>query len=98
MGDCNYVQPRDAAPPQIRRDHVLAEIELRGATTDGTSGIDEQGASLRRDEQRGISLTDINRSDLQQAATDSRLRRNECEDHRPPTNCHQAGDLVCRTT
>lgn len=50
MGDCNHVQPRDTAPPKIGRDDVLAEIELRGATTDWTSGIDEQDASLWRDQ------------------------------------------------
>ena len=63
--DGDGVEARDAARPEIGRDDVFAEVELRAAGTDGASGIDEQSVPLRGDEQRGIAFTHVDRGHLQ---------------------------------
>jgi hypothetical protein len=80
VGDRDRVEARDAARPQIGRDNVFAEVELRAAGAEGASGIDQQGAALRRDEQRGVAFAHVDRGDLQESGADARSGGDERED------------------
>ena len=62
VGDGDRVEARETARPEIGRDNVFAEVELRASGTDRASGIDQQGAALRGNEQDGIAFTDVDRS------------------------------------
>ncbi len=82
MGDGDGVEARDAARPEIGRNDVFAEVELRAAGADGASGIDQQGAALRGDEQGGVAFADVDRSDFQNSGMRVRGGGDECESER----------------
>ncbi|MGA2946796.1 MAG: hypothetical protein WBP65_05220 [Candidatus Sulfotelmatobacter sp.] len=46
MGNRDGVEAGDTARPEVRRDHVFAEVELRSTAPDGASGINQQSAAL----------------------------------------------------
>src|ERR1700685_2770483 len=52
VSNCDRVQPRDAALPEIRRDDTFAKIELLPARSNRPARIDQQRVSLRHNQQR----------------------------------------------
>src|SRR5208282_6400726 len=59
MRDYDHVQTIDASMPEIRRDHLFAEIKVGMHPLRKSSGINQQGATLGRDQQNGIALSDV---------------------------------------
>ena len=98
MGDRDHVEMGDAAGPEIRRDHIFAEIELRAAAPDRSAGIDEQSAALRRDQQDGVSFAYVDGSDFENSSARLRLRGKDGERERCDQQCNQPGDREQRTT
>ena len=64
----------DAAIPKIRRDHLLADIEVGMHPLRQASGINQQGAALGRDQQNGIALPDVDGRHLHHAGAKVRAR------------------------
>ena len=69
----------DATGPQVGRDYVFAEVELRTGAPDGATGVDEQGAALRRDEQNGVAFANVDGSDLENSGAGLRFGGKEGE-------------------
>ncbi len=64
MGNGDDIEVGDASRPEIGRDYVFAEVELRAGAPNRATGVDEQGLALGRDQQNGIAFADIDGSDL----------------------------------
>src|SRR5271156_6501021 len=68
VGEGDGIEPADIAGPQDRRHDVFADFKVGVrslSAPDGTAGIDEKGFPLRRDQQQGVSLADIDGGDLE---------------------------------
>ena len=68
MRQRNGIQTTNVPPPEILRDDVLADIEMRIAgsgATDGAARIYQQRVAIGSDNEQRVSLTDIQRGDLQ---------------------------------
>ena len=79
MSDGNRVEMRDAASPEVGRDDVFAEIELRTAGADRASRIDKQSFPLRCDEEDGIAFANVDGCYFEDAGMSSRFGWKECE-------------------
>ena len=79
MGQDQRVQPRDAQCAQCRHEDTRADIEGRARET---AGVHQHGIAARRDDERRVSLADVEDDD----AKTSRLRQRDqsaCRETRP---------------
>ena len=62
MGERNCIQMANAARPKCRRNHFLANIEIRSGlawTASKTSAIHKQRLAVRRDQQNRVALSNV---------------------------------------
>ena len=65
VGDEDGVEAADATGPEIGCDDLLADVPASRDAADRTPGIDEQGATLGRDDEERVALTDVDGGDLE---------------------------------
>ncbi len=76
MGKDGIVEVRDAAAPQIGRDHVFAHVDLRLALhvrhAGKATGVDKHGLAVGKHDQQAIALADVDGRYLQRPRLDIR--------------------------
>src|ERR1039458_4719422 len=75
VSDYHGVEAIDAAIPQIRRDDLFSDVEVGVHPLRQAAGINQHRAALRRDEQNGVALPDVDGGHLHYARTDVRDRK-----------------------
>src|ERR1700735_5755468 len=74
MRDHDRIQTIDAAIPEIRRNHLLSNIEIGMHPLRQTSGIDQQSAPLWSHQKNGVALANIDSRHLHNAGMNLRTR------------------------
>ena len=65
--DGDDVQRADAAVPEVGRDHILADIELRARNPSerrNAAAIHEHAAAIGENDEQTIALADVDRGEL----------------------------------
>jgi hypothetical protein len=67
MSNRHRVEVSEASFPQVGRDHVFSEVELRASGANGTSGIDQKRLPGRSNDEDRIALADVDHGDFHNA-------------------------------
>src|SRR5436305_13860699 len=77
MSKCDRIYSGDATRPQIRRDHIFADVHLRVRPEGQATAVYQQRLPVRHSEEERIALAYINRCHFQNAGTKLWMGRNE---------------------
>ena len=86
--DGDGVETMDATRPEIGRDDLLANVEVGMHPEGKASGVDEERVAVRRNDEEGVALSDVDGGDFEDAGLEARLRRNRGDDE----GCEREGN------
>src|SRR6266496_6152232 len=81
MRERDRVNMRNSARPEIRRDHVFADIHLRMGPERQAACVHHQGFSIGERKEKRIAQANVNRRHFQYAGTKLRMRRKNPDPH-----------------